>query len=299
MMTRPRPHVFLSHVREDAGRVERLAAGLEARGIGAWIDRHQIRPGQRWQQAIEDAIRSGSFFVACFSQAYSARTRSYMNEELLVAIEEVRLRPEAASWFIPVRLDECAIPDRRIGPGLSIGSFQRLDMFPDWDKSLERLAQTIGPSAAARTAVLIDGDWLLSAARQARLRIDYALLLMRMRECFGDDVSVSFQMTARGAQGTRFMTRLERLGYELVEAERGGRSIDGGSNDLRLALCAVEAASGTLVIVSGDAALAPLIEHARQQGRTTILIGLPGAVSPALKGAADRFVDLGEFVRPG
>jgi TIR domain len=73
--------VFLCHAREDAERVERLAADLKARGIGAWIDRHQIKPGQRWQKAIEKAIRSGADFVACFSQACAARTRTHMNEE--------------------------------------------------------------------------------------------------------------------------------------------------------------------------------------------------------------------------
>jgi hypothetical protein len=104
---------------------------------------HQIKPGQRWQKAIEDAIRSGAFFIACFSEAYTARTRSYMNEELSIAIEEVRLRPEEASWFIPLRLDDCEIPNRRIGPTSSVRSFQRLDMFPDWTKSIERLVEAI------------------------------------------------------------------------------------------------------------------------------------------------------------
>jgi formylglycine-generating enzyme required for sulfatase activity len=147
MVAKPKPHVFLSHVREDAERVERLAADLEARGIQTWIDRHKIKPGERWEKAIEDAIRSGTFFVACFSHAYAARTRSYMNEELLLAIEEVRLRPDEASWFIPIRLDNCEISDRRIGPGLSIRSFQWLDMFPDWARSVERLAEAIGSSS--------------------------------------------------------------------------------------------------------------------------------------------------------
>jgi hypothetical protein len=146
MVAKTKPHVFLSHVREDAPRVERLAADPEARSIATWIDRYQIKPGQRWQEAIEEAIRSGAFFVACFSQAYAGRARSYMNEELSIAIEEVRLRPEEVSWFIPIRLDDCKIPDRRIGPGLGIRSFQWLDTFPDWAKSIDRLVEAIGPS---------------------------------------------------------------------------------------------------------------------------------------------------------
>ena len=124
MAVKSKPHVFLSHVREDAERIERLASGLEARTIKTWIDRQQIKPGQRWKKAIEDAIRSGAFFVACFSKASVARTRSYMNEELQIAIEEVRLRPTETSWFIPIRLDDCEIPDRPIGPWITVRSFQ-------------------------------------------------------------------------------------------------------------------------------------------------------------------------------
>ena len=142
-----RPHVFLSHVREDAERVERLAADLEARGIGTWIDRHKIKPGERWQRAIEDAIRSGAFFLACFSHAYAGKPSSYMNEELHLAAREMRRKPLNASWFIPLRLDDCEIPDWPIGPELSIRSFQWHDMFPDWARSVERLAEAIGPSS--------------------------------------------------------------------------------------------------------------------------------------------------------
>ncbi|MGH6899817.1 MAG: toll/interleukin-1 receptor domain-containing protein [Geminicoccaceae bacterium] len=111
----PKPHVFLSHVREDADRVERLATDLKARGIETWIDRHQIKPGQRWEEAIAGAIRSGAFFVACFSQAYAARSSSYMNEELHLASKEVRRKSMNTSWFIPIRLDDCEIPDWRLG----------------------------------------------------------------------------------------------------------------------------------------------------------------------------------------
>jgi hypothetical protein len=144
MAGKPKPHVFLSHVREDAARVERLAADLKARGIETWIDRHKIKPGQRWQKAIEDAIRSGAFFVACFSHAYSTRNRTYMNEELHIAVEEVRLRPAKTSWFIPVRLDDCEIPALPVSPNVTLRSFQWVDMF-DWEEGVQRLAEEIAP----------------------------------------------------------------------------------------------------------------------------------------------------------
>ena len=147
MAGRPKPHVFLSHVREDAERIDRLASDLEARDIETWIDRHKIRPGERWEKAIEDAIRSGAFFVACFSTAYSARDRTYMNEELHIAFQEVRLRPADRSWFIPIRLDDCEIPALPIAPNLTVRSFQWLDLFPNWEKGVERLAEAIASSS--------------------------------------------------------------------------------------------------------------------------------------------------------
>jgi formylglycine-generating enzyme required for sulfatase activity len=154
MAGEPKPHVFLSHVREDAERVDRMAADLEARGIEAWIDRHKIKPGQRWERAIEDAIRSGAFFIACFSQAYAARPRTYMNEELHIALEEIRLRPAERSWFIPIRLDACEIPDLPIDSKLTVRSFHWLDMFSDWEMGVQRLAEALVP--ASRPSGLID-----------------------------------------------------------------------------------------------------------------------------------------------
>ena len=40
-------------------------------------------------------------FLACFSAKSVARTRTYQNEELVLAIEELRLRPADRIWFIP------------------------------------------------------------------------------------------------------------------------------------------------------------------------------------------------------
>ena len=69
-----------------------------------------------------------------------------MNEELHIALEEIRLRPAETSWFIPIRLDACEIPDLPIASKLTVRSFHWIDMFPDWEMGVERLAEAIGPS---------------------------------------------------------------------------------------------------------------------------------------------------------
>jgi hypothetical protein len=90
----PKAHrVFVSYVREDQETVERLAKELSAYGIKVWLDKTELKPGTRWRDAIREAISQGDFFIACFSEAYQRRSKSYMNEELTLAIEELRQRP--------------------------------------------------------------------------------------------------------------------------------------------------------------------------------------------------------------
>ena len=86
-------HVFVSYVRDNGDIVDRLANALKSRGVTVWLDREDIGAGSRWQDAIRNAIRSGKFFRACFSREFGERDRSYMNEELTLAIDELRARP--------------------------------------------------------------------------------------------------------------------------------------------------------------------------------------------------------------
>lgn len=151
------PHIFISYVRENEAIVERLSSELRAAGADVWLDRYSITPGQRWQDAIRQAIQSGAFFLACFSEEYLAKQRSYMSEELVLAIDELRLRPTDRGWFIPVRLADCSIPDRPIGGGETLRAIQWVDLFSDWSRGIGQI------KAAVRTALrstLLQSPWL-------------------------------------------------------------------------------------------------------------------------------------------
>lgn len=141
------PHVFISYVRENQEIVDRLCKELQASGVRYWLDREKINPGERWQYAIRDAIESGVFFVACFSNEYVQRSTSYMNEELVLAIEQLRLRPINRTWFIPVRLSDCTIPSLRIGGGDTLRHIQWVDLYGDnWHDGIRRLVQVVLPT---------------------------------------------------------------------------------------------------------------------------------------------------------
>lgn len=175
-------YVFVSYLREDHRDVDLICEFLRQHGISVWLDRDQIRPGSRWRAAIREAISSGAFFAACFSKAYNDRERAYMNEELTLAIEELRLRPTNRSWFIPILLPGGTVPDRQIGSGETLRDLQWIELEGDdstglsWDywadddelpasarSGLRRLAHLIRERAKSHT----DLDYYFTEIRLA------------------------------------------------------------------------------------------------------------------------------------
>jgi TIR domain len=138
-------HVFISYVRENSREVGRLQQTLLSKDIRVWRDTDDLWPGQDWRAEIRQAIISNALvFIACFSSDSNAREVSYQNEELVLAIEQLRLRPPDEPWLIPIRFDDCDIPDRDIGAGRTLASIQRADLFGDnYDKNVDRLVTVV------------------------------------------------------------------------------------------------------------------------------------------------------------
>jgi len=125
-------HVFISYVREDSHQVDLLHRTLKAARIPVWRDAADLWPGEDWRGEIRRAITGDALvFIACFSRASLARDSSYQNEELTLAIEQMRFRRPGKPWLIPVRFDECEIPDWDIGGGRTLTSIQHVDLFGD------------------------------------------------------------------------------------------------------------------------------------------------------------------------
>jgi outer membrane protein assembly factor BamB len=123
-------HVFISYSRGDSQHVDRLEQILNAAGIPVWRDTVSLWPGQDWKSKVRRAIRDESLvFLACFSRTSVSRDKSYQNEELTLAIEELRMRNPDKPWLIPIRFDDCDIPDREIGGGRTLKSIQHIDFF--------------------------------------------------------------------------------------------------------------------------------------------------------------------------
>ena len=126
------PQVFISYGKEDEPLAARLYEELNRAGFNPWMDVRKLLAGQNWPRAIESAIESSDFFVACFSSR-SVRKKGGFQSELRYALDCARRVPLDEIYIVPLRLDLCAVP-RTIQHEL-----QYIDLFPDWNGGIERL----------------------------------------------------------------------------------------------------------------------------------------------------------------
>ena len=135
--------VFISYVRENSDLVDKLDQKLKSHEIEVWRDLQNLNPGGRWKREIRNVISGGAFFIGCFSKEYHDRDESYMNEELTIAIERLRQLHIDRIWFIPIKLNECMIPDREIGAGETLNDLNHVKLYEDWNTGIERIVKVI------------------------------------------------------------------------------------------------------------------------------------------------------------
>ena len=128
------PQVFLAYVKEDQHAVLELYDGLQRTGFTPWMDVRKLLPGQNWPRAIEAAIETSDFFIACFSRN-SVNKWGGFQAEIRYALDCARRIPLDEIFVVPVRLDACRVP-RSIQREL-----QYIDLFPDWDRGVQRLVR--------------------------------------------------------------------------------------------------------------------------------------------------------------
>jgi hypothetical protein len=130
------PRVFVAYAREDLAPVTHLYEDLEAAGFSPWMDIRKLLPGQNWPRAIEGAIESSDFFIACFS-SNSVNKRGGFQAEIRYALDCARRMPLDQIFVVPARLDECRVPR------LIRREYQYVDLFPDWRRGIRRMVHAL------------------------------------------------------------------------------------------------------------------------------------------------------------
>jgi len=140
------PQVFVAYGKEDAEMVRRLCDALAAVGFDPWMDERKLVPGQNWPRAIESAIDTSDFFLACYSEN-SVNKKGGFQAEIRYALDCARQIPLDDIFIVPVRLSACRVP-RSIQREL-----QYIDLFPDWIDGLGRLVTMLRQEVALRAAM--------------------------------------------------------------------------------------------------------------------------------------------------
>jgi hypothetical protein len=155
-----KPQIFISYAREDLEKVLPLYEGLSAAGFRPWMDQYEIAPGELWEFAIERAIRSSDFFLACLSWN-SASKRGILQREIRNALDAWKERLEGDIYLIPIRLEDCEVPEE-------LRRFQWVDLFEKngWSQLLRAIRVGMG-RLEDQEARLLEGCTTVAAIADA------------------------------------------------------------------------------------------------------------------------------------
>ncbi len=106
-----RLRVFLCHSSGDKLSVRDLHWRLKEANVDPWLDEENLLPGQTWEEEIRRAVRNSDIVVVCLSRAAIGKT-GYVQKEIKFALDVADEQPEGAIFLIPLKLEECDIPER-------------------------------------------------------------------------------------------------------------------------------------------------------------------------------------------
>lgn len=136
---------FISYASEDVQFVEQLCDDLEEEGIRCWFAPIALKPGDRFPQYIEDAIRQYDKLIVVLSQ--NSIQSTWVEHEVNLAREKERKRPLV---ILPISLDNAAY----IYPSASwvtdiirrhrhIGDFRGWEISHNYQTALEKLLEAL------------------------------------------------------------------------------------------------------------------------------------------------------------
>lgn len=132
--------VFLCHASEDKVAIKDLYHRLKSDGLTPWMDEIDILPGQMWRYEISKAVRSSDIILVCLSN-YSISKAGYVQKEIKDALDVADEQPEGMIFIIPLKLEECQMPDR-------LSHLQWVSLFDE--SGYDRLMQALQVQDGAR-----------------------------------------------------------------------------------------------------------------------------------------------------
>lgn len=102
--------IFLCYAHQDETRVKDLYDKLKKAGFNPWMDIFDLVGGEKWRSTIQKTIPNSDFFLACLSKK-SINKRGFLQREISIALDTLRERLDEDIYIIPLRLEECEVPE--------------------------------------------------------------------------------------------------------------------------------------------------------------------------------------------
>jgi hypothetical protein len=115
--------VFLCHSSGDKTAVRRLHNDILTLGFSPWLDELKLLPGQDWKVEIKKAIQKTDVVIVCLSNK-SITKSGFVQAEIKYALDVADEQPEGTIFIIPLRLEECKVPD-------NLSKWQRVDYYKE------------------------------------------------------------------------------------------------------------------------------------------------------------------------
>lgn len=132
--------VFISYATSDRKDALAVCEALERRGVDCWIACRDVQPGENYQEAIVRAIRTARAMVLVFSD------RANNSDEIK---KEMSLVSRFHVPMLALRIED-------VEPGdafaYELATRQWIDLFEDWDKSIDALVARVATLKAADSA---------------------------------------------------------------------------------------------------------------------------------------------------
>ncbi|MCP4112349.1 MAG: TIR domain-containing protein [Desulfobacteraceae bacterium] len=129
--------VFICYAKEDWEIAKKIYDDLKRPNIKPWIAKEDINPGEYWKNAIRQAIKGSSYFLALLSEN-SISKRGYVQRELKIAFDMLGELPNYETYIIPVRINECNPVDEKLK------EIQWVNLYP-YEKCLDKILDVLKP----------------------------------------------------------------------------------------------------------------------------------------------------------
>jgi len=104
-------HVFICHASQDKAVVRKLYEEMSPLPVDLWLDEVKLLPGQEWESEIKHALRAAHVVLVCLSD-HAVTTDGFVQKEIKIALDIADEKTEGSIFIIPVRLENCHVPDR-------------------------------------------------------------------------------------------------------------------------------------------------------------------------------------------